>query len=294
MGQLRNALRAYALVESSPAEVVARLNRLVMSGGEDTMATVLFLLFDRETGELTFTSAGHPPPLVLGPDGPRFLEEGRSMPVGAADAAVFREGRATLAPGSTLLLYTDGLVERRDVALDERLDELTRAASEGQGGLEELCDRVLQGVLGAGEPDDDVALLVVRAQPAAERLELRLPAEPQVLVDLRRRLGRFLHAAGASEAEIYEITLTISEAAGNAIEHAYGPGDAVFEVEAGMEGGELVALVRDRGSWRERRGAHRGRGLKIIEGLMDEVEVASEEDGTVVRMRRRLSPRLAA
>ena len=84
---------------------------------------------------------------------------------------------------------------------------------------------------------------------------------------------RFLHAAGASEIESYEITLTVCEAAGNAIEHAYGPGDASFDVEACRGGRELVAEVRDRGRWRERRGEHRGRGLKIIEGMMDEVDV---------------------
>ena len=295
MGRLRNAFRAYALVESSPAEVVARMNRLVMSGGEETMATVLFLMLDRETGQLSFTAAGHPPPLVLGPDGPRFLEEGRSVPLGAADAAVFREGTATLEPGSTLLLYTDGLVERRGVPLEDRLRELIETAGEAGEGLEELCDHVLAGVLGGGEPADDVALLAVRAQPAAaDRLSLRLPAEPEALPALRQRLGRFLHAAGASEAEAYEITLTISEAAGNAIEHAYGPGDAVFEIEASVEGAELVVAVRDRGQWRERRGTHRGRGLKIIEGLMDTVEVYSQQDGTVVRMRRRLEARVAA
>ena len=100
--------------------------------------------------------------------------------------------------------------------------------------------------------------------------------------------------AGASEMEAYEITLAISEAAGNAIEHAYGPGDASFDVEAALAGRELAATVRDRGSWRARRSEHRGRGLKIIERQMDEVDVTSEPDGTVVRMRRRLDAARAA
>jgi anti-sigma regulatory factor (Ser/Thr protein kinase) len=120
-------------------------------------------------------------------------------------------------------------------------------------------------------------------------MRLSLPAEPESLSRLRRRLGRFLHAAGATEAESYEITLTVCEAAGNAIEHAYGPGDATFEVETSFENGTLLAVVRDRGTWRERRGTHRGRGLKIIEGLMDDVQVSTEAEGTVIRMRRRLA-----
>jgi PAS domain S-box-containing protein len=290
MGQLRNAFRAYGLVEASPAEVVARINRLVTSGVEEAMATVLYLVLDRETGEVTFTSAGHPPPLLLAPDGARFLDGGRSVPVGATDPAVFREGTAVLPPGSSLVLYTDGLVERRDVPIERRLEDLARIAAPPERDLDRLCDRILTDVLGDRVPVDDVALLAVRPKPVpVDQFNLALPAEPGSLVVLRRRLGRFLHAAGASEIENYEVTLTVCEAAGNAIEHAYGPGDATFQVRAAFEDGELVATVRDNGSWRERRSEHRGRGLAIIKGLMDDVEVATEDRGTVVRMRRRLS-----
>jgi PAS domain S-box-containing protein len=295
MGQLRNAFRAYGLAENSPAEVMARVNRLVMTGEEDVMATALYLVLERETGELEFASAGHPPPLVLGPDGVVFLEGGRAVPIGAVDPGVFREARAVLPDDASLLLYTDGLVERRDEPLERRLDALAEAADRAEGALEGLCDAVLSGVLGQREPGDDVALLAVRPRPvASESIRFTLPAEPESLPGLRRRLARFLHAAGADDAETYEITLTVCEAAGNAIEHAYGPGDATFEVEARLDARELVATVSDRGHWRERRGAHRGRGLNIIEGLMDQVEVSTEEDGTVVRMRRRLGGSAAA
>ena len=297
MGQLRNACRAYALVDDSPSGVVARLNRLV-AGEEDVMATLLYLVLDRETGQVVFTSAGHPPPLVLEPGGPRFLEGGRSVPVGASGAGAFRQSETTVAPGSTLVLYTDGLVERRDVPLDDRLAQLAAAARAAGGELEELCDQLLSGVLGPIEPSDDVALLAVRPEVAtAQRLRLSLPAEPESLPGLRRRLGRFLDAAGAGADEAYEITLTVSEAAGNAIEHAYGLEDADFEVEVGVEDGYVVAAVRDTGSWRERRdtGTGRGgRGLRIIEGLMDDMELTTERGGTVVRMRRRLRAGVAA
>jgi PAS domain S-box-containing protein len=292
MGQLRNAFRAYGLVEASPAAVMSRVNRLVTNGEGEAMATVLYLVLDRETGELAFTSAGHPPPLVLSAEGgSRFLEGGRSVPVGAASPVAFRESRATLPPGATLLIYTDGLVERRDVALEDRLAQLASvaAAAATGGDLEALCDEVLLGVLGSRDPGDDVALLAVRLEPGgARRLTLSLPADPGSLVGLRRRLGRFLEAAGANDHETFEIMLTVCEAAGNAIEHAYGPGDATFEVEAEVDEGQVVATVRDRGTWRERRGEHRGRGIAIMRGLMDGVEVSTEDGGTVVRMRRRI------
>ena len=182
MGQLRNAFRAYGVAEASPAEVMARVNRLVLSGDEEAMATVLYLVLDRETGEIRFASAGHPPPLVLAPDGVHFLEGGRSVPIGAAEPGVFREATAVLPPGASLLLYTDGLVERRDVPLERRLDELADAAGRAEGELEGLCDHVLGAVLGEQVPSDDVALLAVRRRSVAgERMRVSLPAEPESL-----------------------------------------------------------------------------------------------------------------
>ena len=166
------------------------------------MATVLYLVLDRETSEVVYTSAGHPPPLVVGPDGAEFLDGGRSVPVGATESAVFREGSATLPEEATLFLYTDGLVERRDVSLDDRLAQLRAATSAVGGELSDVCDQVLSGVLGTKAPADDVALLAVRpAAVARDRLELSLPAEPESLGGLRRRLGRFLHGAGADQEE---------------------------------------------------------------------------------------------
>ena len=290
MGQLRNAFRAYGLVESSASAVMASINRLAMSGTDEVMATVLYLVLDRDTGEVTFTSAGHPPPLVLAPDGPRFLEGGRSVPIGAADPTAFREGTDVLPPGSTLVLYTDGLVERRGLPLEGRLEQLAEVAGAAEPNLERLCGRVLEGLLADEDPEDDVAVLVVRLQMTdSERMVLALPAEPESLAGLRRRLGRFLNGAGASNGEAFEITLSVCEAAGNAIEHAYGPVDASFHVEVSADDGEVAASVRDEGAWRARRGEHRGRGLKIMDGLMDHVDVAHTDGGTVVTMRRQLA-----
>ena len=239
MGQLRNAFRAYGLVETSPAEVVARINRLVMSGVEQVMATVLYLVLDRETGEVSFSAAGHPPPLVIAP--------GRAATSSRAAArcrsarpipAVFREATAVLPPGSTLLLYTDGLVERRDTPLDERLDQLAAAAAAGRRRPRRpLRARARRRCSATRELGDDVALLAVRPLPmAGDGSASRFRPSPARSRGLRRRLARFLHATGASEMEQYEMTLTICEAAGNAIEHAYGPGDATYEVEVAFDG----------------------------------------------------------
>ena len=249
MGQLRNAFRAYGLIESSPAEVMARVNRLVMSG-EDAMATVLYLVLDRETGEVTFSAAGHPPPLAARA-GRRALPRGRAL-----DAD--RRGR----PGRVPRGDRRGAARLDAAALHRRPRRAPRRAARGQPRRARRG-----GGRGRGRPREALrprarrpccpsssrattwrCWRCGRRRSAAEALRLSLPAEPESLALLRRRLERFLHAAGADELESYEITLTVCEAAGNAIEHAYGPGDASFDVEAALVADELVASVRDRGT----------------------------------------------
>jgi PAS domain S-box-containing protein len=291
MGQLRNACRAYALLGSPPAETFAHLNRLLAADDRDVMATAFYVIVDRETGAIEYASAGHPPALVVDEGNSRFLEGGRSVPLGTTDPVTYRAARDRLAVGSTLLLYTDGLVERRGVALEERLQGLARAAADARGELSEVCDVLLSEIGPEGVPDD-VALLAVRLEPADARLALRLAADPIVLTALRRRLGRFLDAVGATAQERYEITLTVCEAAANAIEHAYGPADAEFELEVMLEGDRVCAVIRDTGTWRKQPRASsdgtRGRGLGIIQGLMDNVEISRSDAGTTVSMSRKL------
>jgi anti-sigma regulatory factor (Ser/Thr protein kinase) len=290
MGQMRTAFRSYALLEGTPAETLGRLNRLLLKEGGDLMATALYLLLDRDTGQVWYSSAGHPPALVVAPDrDPWYLEGGRSVPLGTSEAATFREEERRIDPGSTLLLYTDGLVERRDTPLDDRLAQLATVAGIAGGDLDDVCDQIVGGVLGGRRPSDDVALLAVRPQPPqAGSISLRLPADPTALAQLRRRIGRFLQTARANHREEFEIVLAVSEAAMNAIEHAYGPADAEFELEASVAEGEFRAVVRDFGRWRERRGDDRGRGLTIMDELMDDVDVQPGPSGTTVRLRRRI------
>ncbi len=294
MGQMRTAFRAYALLGTSPADTLARLNRLLMKEEGELMATALYLLLDRDTGQVWYASAGHPPPLVVSRDSePRYLEGGRSVPLGTSDLG-YQQEEAWVERGSTVLLYTDGLVERRDTSLDDRLAQLATVAGVAGGELGDVCDQILGGLLGGRRPSDDVALLALRPEPpTAGSLELHLPAEPTALTQLRHRIGRFLTAAGASEEERFEMTLAVSEAAMNAIEHAYGASETEFDASVGIRDGEFHAEVRDRGRWREPRDDDHGRGLAIIDALMDDVQVSAEPTGTIVRMRRRMGERAA-
>jgi PAS domain S-box-containing protein len=289
MGQMRTAFRAYAMLGGSPADTLARLNRLLIKEGGELMATALYLVLDRDTGQVWHASAGHPPALVVSPDHePRYLEGGRSVPLGTSEIG-FQEAETQIEPGSTLLLYTDGLVERRDTPLDDRLSQLATVAGIAGGDLGDVCDQIIGGLLAGKRPSDDVALLALRPEPPTQgSIHLRLPADPAALAQLRQRIGRFLTTAGAVEEEQFEITLAVSEAAMNAIEHAYGPSDNEFELRARIQSGEFSAEITDSGRWRDRRGDDRGRGLAIMDALMDDVDVAAEPTGTTVRMRRRL------
>lgn len=160
MGQLRNALRVYALEGYPPAEVMLRLSQLSGELPGDQFATLVHLLVDPATGDCEYANAGHPTPLLRSADGEvRWLEGGSSVPVGTVDTPARAEGAATsLAPGETLLLYTDGLVERRDRPLGEGLELLERAVREAPADLDQLLEHVLER-LEVGRREDDVALL---------------------------------------------------------------------------------------------------------------------------------------
>jgi serine phosphatase RsbU (regulator of sigma subunit)/anti-sigma regulatory factor (Ser/Thr protein kinase)/FixJ family two-component response regulator len=292
MGQLRNALRAYAIEGHGSAAVVERLDRMVQALSPGRMATLLYMVLEPDARSGVYANAGHLPPLVVGPGRePRLVDEVRGVPLGVLPYANFDEGRFKLEPSSTLVVYTDGLVEQRGVPLELRLRELEQVASAPVEGPNELCERLLGKLLPEGAGADDVALLAITTSPAStDRLVLTLPAEPEALVTARRALRNWLSEQGADPEALYDITLATGEACTNAIEHAYAPGEATFEIEAARGTEDVTVRVRDHGQWRPPRGQNRGRGLKLMETLMDEVEVRREDSGTTVELRRRLVP----
>ena len=292
MSQLRNALRAYAFEQHPPGAALEHLNSLAWRREGVVMATIIFLVLDPGSGRVLLASAGHPPPLQANPDGTTlFLEEGRSLPLGVSRQTKYGEAEYLLAPGSTLLLYTDGLIEKRSTPIDDGMKQLAvNVGAHVEDDLEVLCQRLLETVSGA---EDDVALLALRSIPvAAERMELTLPAEPLELSSLRRALQRWLAECDASDADSYDIVLACNEACANAIEHAYGPGDASVHIDAACSGNEVAITVRDYGRWREPRGNNRGRGLGLMETLMDSVSIVTDpKSGTKVSMTRKLKVR---
>jgi serine phosphatase RsbU (regulator of sigma subunit) len=289
MAQLRNALRVYALEGLKPASVVARLNRLVETTGP-SFATLVYATLDPERRVLRYASAGHPPPVLVRSSGEAvLLEGGRSVPLGVLEDPTFRQEALALEPGDTLVLYTDGLVERREASLEESLQELLELAASPAEDVEELLDRLLESLAG-DEPADDVAMLAVSLTAERQRrLELRVPSRPQSLVEIRHQLQAWLVQAGADEGERHEILLACSEACANAIEHAQQPTRDEIEVSAELADGEVLVGVRDFGRWLDPP-AHgdRGVGLRLVREMMDSVDIVRGDEGTEVRLRRRL------
>ena len=172
MGQVRMAVRAYAVQDPSPVRVLRRVHRLLSRLATDEMVTLVYLLTDPEGGTVRLSSAGHPPPLLVHAGAVRQLDGALSPPLGVTLDRSYTEVVHALPPGATLLLYTDGLVERRGVAITEGLERLAagavRLVGEGDGDLGVLCDDLLADLLGDGDRSDDVALVAVRATGVPE------------------------------------------------------------------------------------------------------------------------------
>ena len=290
MGELRNGLRAFAIEGQPPGEALHQLDRVVQATvGPGMVATALFLIVDPDARTVTLANAGHPPPALMGPDGRvRFLETERCLPLGVDASDVPTESIHRLEGGDTILLFTDGLIERRQESIEVGLERLQAALRDAPADLEELCDYVLERTLGDHPSEDDVALLAMRlVEQLAGRLELILPATADSVPLVRHQLRAWL-ATAAPEVDrslIEDIELACSEACTNAVRHAYGPADATFSVRAGLEDAEFVLEVTDQGRWREPRGDRGGWGLHLIRQVCDAVEVDRGTDGTRVQMR---------
>jgi serine phosphatase RsbU (regulator of sigma subunit)/anti-sigma regulatory factor (Ser/Thr protein kinase) len=295
MAEIRTALRAYMAQGHKLTEVISMLNDLLVSMGRNRSATLSILELDPEAEELEAVTAGHLPPLLIEPDGEtRLLEQTHGLPVGVRAGHSYQACRHSFPTGSRLLLYTDGLIERREESIDEGLQRLTAAAHAAAHAAprrtdSSLADRVYRALLDETPLEDDVALLAIETLPLQDTLEMTLPARPNVLGGLRNTLGRWLQAAGANENELFDITISASEAATNAIEHAYGAREAGFTVRCEYDGQQVIVTVCDIGRWRTTRPQSGGRGLQIMRSLADSVEIDSDEGGTIVTITKRLS-----
>ncbi|WP_285683314.1 SpoIIE family protein phosphatase [Actinoplanes sp. NBRC 103695] len=295
MGQLRNALRAYILEGFGCGESLSRLNRLVHNLGRRQFATVVCVCFDPRTRMLTYSSAGHPPPVLFSPAIAGSGDEGTFLhpsamgpPIGALSDVSYPNREVELDAGTRLLLYTDGLVEDRRRGIDAGLAELTSDIAKPAEHIEDLLDALLAKA-SRQVRRDDIALLALQVTEPREFV-LRLPSDPTRLSVLRRRLDDFLTAHEVPEGDVFDLTVAVSEAAANAIEHPIDPAEPFITVEASLDAEAVTVTVRDSGTWRPSNGpGFRGRGLALI-GALSEMSLVRSEEGTAVTLRRPLTP----
>ncbi|MCI4065336.1 SpoIIE family protein phosphatase [Micromonospora sp. R77] len=279
MGQVRAALRALALSDPRPDAVLAGLDRLVTSlgvesGTHELFVTVVFGVIEVDRGTVTLASAGHPAPLIrrCPPDGPPVAEY-VDVPPGAPLGLDSRPGTVTVpfTPGDTLLLYSDGVVERRWQGLADGLGGLGDALSGASSGdPRALCAVATAAVPGATE--DDVAVLAVEhAVKPSRSASMEVPAEPTAPSRVRHWLTAQLTEWRVPEGVIGAAVLCTSELTTNALLHA----GTAARVEIDLSAERLLVSVADSGT----RGtvtraqtdtlSSRGRGLGLIEELSD-------------------------
>jgi PAS domain S-box-containing protein len=283
MGQVRAALRAYAVQDQAPAEVLTSADELVRGLADDVIVTCVYAVLDPRDGSLAVANAGHVPPLLLGSgpgDEPATLEA-TGPPLGAGGREDYGELTTVVGPGRTLVLYTDGLIETRDTDLGVGLLRLTTRLAAGPADLHALAADVTRGP----DRDDDVALLLVRTdattRPATVRLEIggdmrEAGRARAVALDTLQAWGEPAPVADVAE-------LVVSELVTNALR--YGAGQVVMQLSRHDDG--LVVEVYDDGvgTPRRRRAAadeESGRGLLLVGAVAAAWGVRTRGGGKVV------------
>src|SRR4051794_17861937 len=297
MGQLRSVARAYALEGHSPAAFAQRMNVYHRALSPDDLTTIVYAVIEPDRDRLSFVNAGHPPPLVVGPGGTPRLLEGVTPPLGVSDLPVHPETVADFPPGTSLVLYTDGLVERRGDGVETGLKCLLAAAADTRIGLAALRDRVVASCLGPSSGDDDVTALFVRAEPElGPSARFTLSPDAEALGGLRRMLRRWLAEAGASPDDVAAVTMAANEAWENAIEHAHAFAPVPISVAFERRGDEVFITTHDVGGGRVGDpDPDRGRGIDLMRALVDEASFSfgGRYGGSVV-LRRQLGARRTA
>jgi anti-sigma regulatory factor (Ser/Thr protein kinase)/putative methionine-R-sulfoxide reductase with GAF domain len=290
MGRLRTALHSYALEGIGPGRTLELVDRFVASIGDDAMATAAYGVFDPGSGKLALATAGHLPPVLISGGTSATIEVTPAAPLGAFPYSRYPERELVISAGDVLMLYTDGLIERRGVPLTDGIGQLLEVVRDARSA-EDACARAMARLVPDEGLDDDVAVVAVESTTVPDELRLELPATPAVLSRTRHMLRRWLRAKGADDVTAAEVVLAVNEACANAIEHAYPPGPASFELSAGEAAGELTIMVRDSGRWRESRDPAQERGARIMSAAMTDVHVNRTDAGTTVLMHRTLSSR---
>jgi anti-anti-sigma factor len=303
MSRLRGAMRSTALRNPAPPSVLGDLDAFATQMEDVEGASVFYGVLDAGTGELAYTTAGHPAPLVVGSDGSAaFLPVTPRPPLGSLPGAETPVHHHVLEPGDTLVLFSNGALAGAGADYAAALDRLVVATRDvlavpdatAPEASPALAASIAELIRRPEEWPDDVAVLVAhRRLTRPEPLRLDLPAVPASLPAIRRRLTTWLTALGMGENDRVGVMVAVGEACANAAEHAYrGTEPGAVQVTAAVDvDGVLTVRVHDDGTWRppDRDPGDRGRGLLIMRQLVDSVSIEGGPGTTVtltVRLRR--------
>ena len=292
MGQVRSACRALLFDNPSPGAALAGMDRFAARLPGAQCTTAVCAVVNPNTGELVYSSAGHPPPILVHADGTtQLLDEGHTIPLGIRSDWSRPEARIIVPARATLLLYTDGLVERRRTALDHGVSRVAALLQDGRAStLDDLANQIMSRLAPSGGYQDDVVLLLYR-HPAP--LELKFPADVSQLATTRTALRTWLTRGGVDPNQTLNVLIAAGEAVANAIEHGHrhNPnGTVTLSATALVD--QLELTIIDTGSWKLPQPAtdsHRGRGLALMRSLMQDVTINPDPTGTTVRLSARLS-----
>lgn len=292
MGQLRSSARALLLTGAEPAKLLEELDSVAELIPDAFCTTVFLAILDTDSGDFCYSCAGHVPAVLAAPQSePMLLSDARSVPLAVHRNSSRPQASVVLPPGATLMLYTDGLVERRDTSIDDGIARVTDTVA---GGMNLPVDAVADAVLSELAPpdgyDDDIAIVVYRRPYTPLAIEKHAAAEQ--LSDIRHQLAEWMRAAGIPKEEIADIVLAVNEACANSIEHAYrGENPGKVRVEAENDGAQVHLRIADTGSWKPAPAdpGGRGRGLLLIRAVSDWLEMDCTPSGTTVDMTFRLS-----
>lgn len=286
MGQLRSSARALLLTGAEPGQLLEELDSVAALIPGAHCATVFAALLDTDSQTLQYSSAGHLPALLAWPDSAIALDGAGSVPLAVHRSQPRPQATHELPAGATLMLFTDGLVERKDHSIDDGITSVTEVLTKTLGSpAETVADAVLRELTPPQGYDDDVAIVIHRRPPTP--LQIQVPATPDRLRDIRRQLSAWLQAAGASESLAADIVLAGNEACTNSAEHAYRSGNVgAMRVEAQLSGGEIILKIVDFGTWKPPSGDNpfRGRGIPLMRAVSDRVQLDQSETGTTVEM----------
>jgi serine/threonine-protein kinase RsbW len=285
MAQLRFGWRALAAAAEGPAALIRALDRFSRHLPEAEMTTVACAEVDRPAGTVRYSCAGHMPPLLVDKAGrARFLEEGRSPALSISDTDLAVEGVVPFLEGDSLVLYTDGLVERREIPLERGFERLRHRAERLAGSRDDLGEALAATMIGEVPPGDDVAMLTITMVPALER---SLPPDPARLAPTRSAMRGWLDQRHLAEEEIDDVVLATGEALANAIEHPDTNGAEPIRLACWVDGSEVIVRVVDHAPWGSASpDLERGNGIALMRALMDTVAIQTDEDGACVELRR--------